>query len=68
MYQDKRDYVEENLEEFGKSLSKSKLNALKRWLESDENDDKCIKLIKKDIELLLYNKKKIPLKTKLKIT
>ena len=64
MYQDKRDYIEENLEEFKESLSISKLKALKRWLESDEDDDKCIQKIKKDIELLLYNEKKIPLDTR----
>ena len=60
MYEDHKEYVEENLEEFGKS----KLKALKRWLESDEDDDKCIRKIKKDIELLLYNSKKIPLDTR----
>ena len=64
IYEDKKEYVEENLEEFSKSLSISKLKALKRWLESDEDDDKCIQKIKKDIELLLYNSKKIPLDTR----
>ena len=64
IYEDKKDYIEENLEEFSKSLSVSKLKALKRWLESDEDDDKCIRKIKKDIELLLYNSKKIPLDTR----
>jgi len=64
LYQDKKEYVEENLDEFSKSLSKSKLNALKRWIDSDDGGDKCIKKIKKDIELLLYNQRKIPIKTK----
>lgn len=63
MYNDKKDYIEENLEEFAESLSMSKIKALERWLESDENDDKCIQKIKKDIELLLYNERKIPLTT-----
>jgi len=66
MYQDKKDYIEENLEEFAQSLSKSKLMALKRWIDSDDNGDKCIKKIKKDIELLLYNERKIPIHTKTK--
>lgn len=64
LYDNKKEYIEENIEEFSKSLSESKLKALKRWLESDDNGDKCIKKIKKDLELLLYNQRKIPIKTK----
>ena len=67
LYMDKVDYVHDNLEEFCKVLSIYKIRALKRWLKSDENDESCIKKIKKDIELLLYNKRKMIVGTKKKV-
>lgn len=61
IYMDKKYYIEENLEDFAKSLSDYKIRSLKKWLEYDDNDDKCIKLIKKDIEILLYNERGKPM-------
>jgi hypothetical protein len=62
IYDDKKTYIEENLEEFIGSLSVSRRNAIERWLKTDENDKKITE-IKERIKLLLYNKRNIPLKT-----
>jgi hypothetical protein len=67
IYDDKKYFVESNLEDFAKSLSPYKIKTLENWLESDKNDDKNIKNIKKNIELLLYNERKKPLLLKEKI-
>ena len=58
IYEDKKNYIEENLDEFVESLTVSRKNALKRWLETDDDDPK-IKEIKENIKLLLYNSRKI---------
>jgi len=63
MYDDKRDYIEENLEEFLDSLTKSQQNALNRWMKSEETHP-YISKIKDDIKLLMYNKRKIVTDTK----
>ena len=67
IYVDKKYFVESNLEDFARSLSPYKIKTLENWLESDKNDDKNIKDIKKNIELLLYNERKKPLQIKEKI-
>ena len=67
IYDDKKYFVESNLEDFAKSLSPYKIKTLENWLESDKNDDKNIKDIKKNIELLLYNERKKPLQIKEKL-
>jgi hypothetical protein len=56
IYEDKKSYIEENLEEFVKSLHPSRKRALARWLDTDD-EDKKIKEIKENIKLLLYNSK-----------
>ena len=58
IYEDKKNYIEENIDAFLDSLTASRKNSLERWLETDENDEK-IKNIKEHIKLLLYNKKKM---------
>lgn len=58
IYEDKKNYIEENLEEFVKSLPVSRKNALERWLETDDENAK-IKEIKNSIKLLLYNSRKM---------
>jgi hypothetical protein len=63
MYDDKRDYIEENLEEFLDSLTTSQQNALDRWMNASD-DHPYIGKIKNDIKLLLYNKRRIPLDRK----
>jgi hypothetical protein len=57
IYEDKKDYIDENFDEFVKSLSESSKNSLRRWLDTDENDKK-ISLIKKKLKVLLYNERK----------
>lgn len=58
IYEDKKNYIEENFEDFIDSLTPSRKKALERWLESDENDAKVIE-IKDNIKLLLYNRRKM---------
>jgi hypothetical protein len=60
LYMDKRNYIEENLDDFLDSLTNSQKNALDRWMNTDE-DHKKIKEIKNKIKLLLYNKRNIVL-------
>jgi len=63
MYDKKRDYIEENMEEFIESLSTSQINALHRWLNADETHPYIAK-IKNDMKLMLYNKRKMITNTK----
>ena len=67
IYDDKRSYIETNLDDFINSLTKERQKALKRWLDTDE-DHPRIKKIKDDITLMLYNKRKIATDKTLKIT
>ncbi|VBB18079.1 hypothetical protein YASMINEVIRUS_542 [Yasminevirus sp. GU-2018] len=60
IYEDKKNYIEENLEDFVDSLSVSRRKALERWLNTDDNDTK-ISDIKSSIKLLLYNSRRMPL-------
>ena len=61
LYQEKKDHVEENLDTFLESLSGPKQRALRRWLDTPD-DDIRVKRVKDEIKLLLYNKRNIPLK------
>ena len=67
IYDDKRSYIETNLDDFINSLTKERQNALKRWLDTAE-DHPRIKKIKDDITLMLYNKRKIAIDQTIKIT
>jgi hypothetical protein len=58
IYENNKDYIEENMERFFDSLSASCKRSLNRWLNTEEEDDK-IKKIKDDIKLLLYNSRKM---------
>jgi len=62
IYEDKKNYIEENLDEFIDSLPLSRRKALERWLETDDENSKITE-IKDQIKLLLYNKRNIPLET-----
>lgn len=62
LYDDKKNYIEENLNDFLESLSESRKNALNIWLNTDEKD-KRITRIKNEIKLLIYNKREIPINT-----
>jgi hypothetical protein len=60
IYDDKKNYIGENLDDFIESLTISRRHALERWLELDDENEK-IKKIKSQIKLLLYNKRKMPI-------
>ena len=62
IYDNKKNYIEDNLDRFIESLPKIYINSLKRWLDTDETDPRIAK-IKQDIKLLLYNSRDIPLNT-----
>lgn len=62
IYDDKKNYIEENVEDFVNSLSDSRKKALDRWANTEETDKKIIR-IKERIKLLLYNSKNIPINT-----
>lgn len=62
IYDDKKTYIEENIEDFIESLSNSQKKALDRWAHTDENDKK-ISQLKERIKLLLYNSRAIPINT-----
>ena len=58
IYDDKKNYIEENLDDFLDSLSLSRKKALERWLMTDDDDDRINK-VKNEIKLLLYNKRNL---------
>lgn len=66
MYEAGKDLIEENLEDFKNSLSGPKVRALKRWLNTDDDNERINK-VKRDIRFLLYNKKNVPICTKKKL-
>ena len=63
LYDEKKNYIEENLEDFYDALSRSQKKALERWMDIDDDHEK-IKEVKDKIKLLLYNKKYIVLDNK----
>jgi hypothetical protein len=65
VYEQKRDYIYINMDNYSKSLSKIQRESIDRWMLLDDinPDDPVIKRIKSDIELMLYNKKNIPITT-----
>jgi hypothetical protein len=58
IYDDKKNYIEENLDDFLDSLSSSRKKALERWLMTDDDDERINK-VKNEIKLLLYNKRNL---------
>ena len=58
MYDNKRDYIEENMDEFINSLLPSQINALHRWLNVDD-DHQYVQKVKNEMKLMLYNKRKM---------
>jgi hypothetical protein len=70
IYDDKKSYIEENLEAYIDSLHPSsevnlwsRKRALSRWLDTD-NEDVKVKEIKENIKLLLYNSKNMAIDNK----
>jgi hypothetical protein len=64
IYDNKKYYIEDNMDTFYDSITKSQQNALNRWLSIDDDDDNKINSIKERIKLLLYNKRHVPINTK----
>lgn len=60
IYDKKRDYIEENMDEFINSLLPSQMNALHRWINADD-DHHYVQKIKNEMKLMLYNKRKMAL-------
>ena len=58
LYETKKNYIEDNMEEFIDTLTKSQVKALERWLNTEDEHNK-IKEVKDKIKLLLYNKRNI---------
>lgn len=63
IYDNKRDYIEENMDEFINSLLPSQINALHRWLNVDD-DHQYVQKVKNEMKLMLYNKRKMALDPK----
>lgn len=66
LYENKKNIIEENLEDFIDSLPPSKKRALRTWLASDddEGESKIAMKIKDGIKLLLYNERQIGINSK----
>ena len=66
IYNDKKNYIESNINNFVNSLSQSKKNALERWLKCDEDNenDEKIKRIKEQLKMILYNNRELVIKSK----
>jgi len=58
IYNDKKNYVENNMETFYNKMSVSQKNSFHRWLHTDDEHPK-IKEIKEEIRLLLFNRKEL---------
>lgn len=58
IYDDKKNYIEENIDDFVESMTVSRKKALDRWLETDDEDERILK-VKNEIKLLLYNKRNV---------
>ncbi len=54
IYENKRDFIIQNLDNFINKLDEHKKKSLKRWLNTDD-DDISIKNTKNDIKMLLFN-------------
>jgi hypothetical protein len=54
VYENKRDYIIQNMNSFMDKLDENKKKSLKRWLDRDNNDE-SIKNTKSDIKMLLFN-------------
>jgi hypothetical protein len=60
MYNDKRYYIEDNMDNFLDALTGSQIRSLNRWLDTTD-DDKKIRDIKEKLKLMLYNKRNVPI-------
>ena len=58
IYERKRDYIEDNLDEYFDKLTKSQKNGLHRWLSTDD-DHQRIQNVKAEIKSLLWNERQL---------
>jgi len=63
IYDDKKNYIEINVDEYMDELKPSRKNAFKRWLETDETDPR-IRKIMEDIKMLMHDKKRFAMAAK----
>ena len=61
LYCNNKDYIEQNVDDFVQNLTSFKEAGFRRWLETNDDNPKILKL-KERIKLLLYNNRKIVLK------
>jgi hypothetical protein len=64
IFDDKTTLIDQNLETFIDTLTKSKKNALRRWLEAstdDEDINETMTKVKEQIKVLLYNSRSLPI-------
>jgi hypothetical protein len=58
LYERKRDYIEESIDDYYDDLTKGDIARLQRWLDTND-DDRRIQTVKNEIRELLYNKKDV---------
>jgi hypothetical protein len=63
VYEDKKEYVVENLDDFIEHLDENKKRSLNRWLDT-EDDNESVKNTKEDIKKLLYENRKMAMDRK----
>lgn len=66
LYDKKRNFIEAYIEDNGELITEKRLEALNRWLNTDESHNR-IKQIKEDMKLVLYNNKDMIMNTKNRI-
>jgi hypothetical protein len=59
IYENKRDFIVQNLDKFFNKLDENKKKTLRRFLDNDDNDDEAIINTKNDIKNLLYENRKM---------
>jgi hypothetical protein len=64
IYENKRDFIIQNLDNFINQLDEFKKKSLKRWLNTDENDDESVINTKNDIKMLLFDNRHLAMDKK----
>jgi len=64
IYENKREFIIQNFDNFINQLDEFKKKSLKRWLNTDENDDESIINTKEDIKRLLYDNRHLAMNKK----
>jgi hypothetical protein len=64
IYENKRDFIIQNLDNFINQLDEFKKKSLKRWLDINDNDDESIITTKEDIKKLLFDNRHLAMDKK----